>query len=318
MERVHVDFMEFKGQMILIMIDAYSKKIWASNMGTDTTSLRTLAVLYGWFSQETGFPTTLVSDNGPQLVSKEFEEVVARWGIQHLLNLPYHPQSNGLAERAVGIVKSRLKKMDVSAKPIQLHVGLQYICKVHGLTPHSSTNRCPYELIREGPPASLFPQLTRGTQKISELTAVRHSASKFGKKTVFSEGEHVIVYDLKTKLSSRGTVKKVLGNNTYSVDCGKGPQHVSGDALSQSSLRPEDNSTDGGQQLTADHGQELVQVGQDPSQDSDQDTATEPDSSSDEDYYIQDVVPAAMPRRRRRIRQDYLGPVCPNRLRQRM
>ena len=68
--------------MILIMIDAYSKKIWASNMGTDTTTLRTLAVLYGWFSQETGFPTTLVSDNGPQLVSKEFETVVARWGGQ--------------------------------------------------------------------------------------------------------------------------------------------------------------------------------------------------------------------------------------------
>ena len=81
MERCHIDFMEYKGQMILIMIDAYSKKIWASNMGTDTTTLRTLAVLYGWFSQETGFPTTLVSDNGPQLVSKEFETVVARWGV---------------------------------------------------------------------------------------------------------------------------------------------------------------------------------------------------------------------------------------------
>ena len=108
---------------------------------------------------------------------------------------------------------------------------------------------------------------------------------------------------------------KVL--DTYSVDCGKGPQHVSGDALSQSSWRPEDNSIGGRQQLTAVHGQELAQVGQDSSQDSDQDTATEPDSSSDEDDYIQDVVPAAMPRRRRRVRQDYLGPVCPNRLRQR-
>ena len=124
MERVHIDFMEYKGQMILIMVDAYSKKIWASNMGTDTTSLRTLAVLYGWFCQETGFPTTLVSDNGPQLVSKEFEEVVARWGVRHLLSPPYHPQSNGLAERAVGVVKTRLKKMDVSTKPIQLHIGL--------------------------------------------------------------------------------------------------------------------------------------------------------------------------------------------------
>ena len=188
---------------------------------------------------------------------------------------------------------------------------------MHGLTPHTSTSRCPYELIREGPPASLFPQLTRCTQKVSELTAARQSTGRPGKKAAFSEGDHVIVYDFKTKLSARGMVKKVLGNNTYTVDCGKGPQHVSGDALSQSSWRPEDNSIGGGQQLTAVHGQELAQVGQDSSQDSDQDTVTEPDSSSDEDEYIQDVVPAAMPRRRRRIRQDYLGPVCPNRLRQR-
>ena len=213
--------------------------------------------------------------------------------------------------------------MDVAAKPIQLHVGLQYICRVHGLTPHSSTSRCPYELIREGPPASLFPQLTKSTQKVSELTAVRQSIGRPGRKTAFSEGDHVVVFDFKTKLSARGVVKKVLGNNTYTVDCGKGPQHVSGDALSKSSLRPED--IDGGQQLTADHGQESsqarqdsTQVGQDPSQDSEQDTVTEPDSSSDEDDYIQDIVPAAMPRRRRRVRQEYLGPVCPNRLRQRI
>ena len=103
------------------------------------------------------------------------------------------------------------------------------------------------------------------------------------------------------------------------LDYGKGPQHVSGDALSVSSLRPDD--IDGGQQLTADHSQDQARqdsTQEDPSQDSEQDTGTEPDSSSDEDDYIQDIVPAAMPRRRCRIRQDYLGLVCPNRLRQRM
>ena len=72
MERVHVDFCVYRGQMILVMVDSYSKKIWTSVMGADTTSLKTLAVLYGWFCEEAGFPTTLVSDNGPQLVSKEF------------------------------------------------------------------------------------------------------------------------------------------------------------------------------------------------------------------------------------------------------
>ena len=280
MERVHVDFMEYKGQMILIMVDAFSKKIWASNMGADTTSLRTLATLYGWFSTEAGFPTTLVSDNGPQLVSQEFETVVARWGVKHLLSPPYHPASNGLAERAVGIVKGRLKKMNVSARPIALHVGLQYVCKVHGLTPHSSTGRCPFELIRESPTASLFPQLTKSTQKAAELTAVRQGVRGSGKRVAFKEGDRVIVYDFKSKLSALGIIKEVLGSNTYMVDSGNGPRHVSGDALSRSSLDAEDIVGEPG--LTAQDSQDSQDSPQALVQDSD-DSGAESDSSSDGD-----------------------------------
>ena len=74
MERVHVDFFEYKGKHVLLMVDAFSKKIWTSNMNTYTTTSKTLAVLYGWFCSETGTPTTLVSDNGPQFTSQDFKE----------------------------------------------------------------------------------------------------------------------------------------------------------------------------------------------------------------------------------------------------
>ena len=255
MERVHIDFCEYRGKMILVMVDSFSKKIWTSMMGADTTSLKTLAVLYGWFCEEAGFPTTLVSDNGPQLVSKEFEDKMTKWGIKHLLSPPYHPASNGLAERAVGLVKDRLKKMNCSAAPIQLHVGLKFICRVHGLTPHRSTGRCPYELIKEGPSASLFPKLTGGCSRRSEQTAVSHSVGRLAKKATFAEGEEVIVYDLKSKLSSTGKITEVLGNNTYLADSGNGPQHISGDVISRVSdvsrrqigSRQIDEKDDGGQ-----------------------------------------------------------------------
>ena len=64
LERVHIDFCEYKKKMILVMIDAYSKYIWAHLMNSDTTTWKTLSVLYMWFADR-GFPTTLVSDNGP-------------------------------------------------------------------------------------------------------------------------------------------------------------------------------------------------------------------------------------------------------------
>ena len=87
--------------MILDMVDSFSKKIWTAMMGTDTTTFKTLAVMYGWFCEETGIPTTVVSDNGPQFTSKKNSDKMVRWGIKHVLTPPYDPVSNGLAERAV-------------------------------------------------------------------------------------------------------------------------------------------------------------------------------------------------------------------------
>ena len=201
--------------------------------------------------------------------------------------------------------------MNTPARPIALHVGLQYICRVHGLTPHTSTGRCPYELIKEGPTASLFPHLTKSTQRTSELTAVRQSTSGSGKRIVFTEGETVVVYNFKTKESSLGIVKQVLGANTYSVECGKGPQHISGDALSKSTLIFEEE--EGQSRLTAKDKQlvqeDLLQEESDIKIESDSDT------SDDENYGI-DVAPVVAPRRRR-VRQLGLGPLMPTRLRQR-
>ena len=148
---------------------------------------------------------------------------------------PYHPASNNLAERAVGVVKDKLKKMDVAATPVELYVGLAYIGRTHGLTPHASTGRCPFELVKQGPTPSMFPRLTASTQQQqkSEATAVQHSVARLRKRKQFEEGEEVVVYDAKKKLSSKGKICEVLGNNTYLADCGEGLKHVSGDLISR-------------------------------------------------------------------------------------
>ena len=53
MERVHIDYCEYRGKMILVMVDSYSKKIWTAVMNTDTMATKTLAVLFGWFCDQT-------------------------------------------------------------------------------------------------------------------------------------------------------------------------------------------------------------------------------------------------------------------------
>ena len=103
------------------------------------TTLKTLIVLFGWFCDEHRFPTTLVSDNGPQFTAKEFQDRLSSWGVKHTLTPPYHPESNGLAEKSVGLVEDCLKKMNIAATPTDMYVGLAYIGRVHGLTPLVST-----------------------------------------------------------------------------------------------------------------------------------------------------------------------------------
>ena len=57
-----------------------------------------------------GLPVQVVTDNGPQFISKEFAEFVGQNGIKHVRSSPYHPASNGQAERVIQILKSNQTK----------------------------------------------------------------------------------------------------------------------------------------------------------------------------------------------------------------
>lgn len=65
--------------------------------------LRSLFTVYG-------LPEELVSDNSPQLVSREFTQFLERNGIKNTAVPAYHPASNGAAERSVQILKQVLMK----------------------------------------------------------------------------------------------------------------------------------------------------------------------------------------------------------------
>ena len=122
--------------------------------------------------------------------------------------------------------------MNVSSKAIDLYVSLAQICKVHGLTPHSSTDRCPFEMIKLGNLPSLFPKLTSGITEKSELTVTRHCANKLKRRKSFGEGDLVVVYDNFTKTSYDAIVSEIVGTNNYIVQSDNGVKHVSGDVLS--------------------------------------------------------------------------------------
>ncbi|XP_075732178.1 uncharacterized protein K02A2.6 isoform X2 [Rhipicephalus microplus] len=108
--RLHVDFAgPIAGKMILVAVDAHTKWIEAVPVKHATTT-STITCLRAMFSRF-GVPRTIVSDNGTQFSSQDFATFVAKNNIMHLKTAPFHPQSNGAAERAVRTIKDGLRKM---------------------------------------------------------------------------------------------------------------------------------------------------------------------------------------------------------------
>ncbi|XP_033993597.1 uncharacterized protein K02A2.6-like [Trematomus bernacchii] len=110
--RIHVDYAgPFLGEMFLLIVDAHSKwmDIYPVKSATSQVTIEKLRQSFSVF----GLPKMLVSDNGTCFTSAEFETFMKQNGIRHVRSAPFHPSSNGLAERAVQTFKGGMKKMKV-------------------------------------------------------------------------------------------------------------------------------------------------------------------------------------------------------------
>ena len=59
---------------------------------------------------EYGWPETLVSDNGPCYTFESFATLMKDYNVNHITSSPHYPQSNGLAEKYMQIVKNLFYK----------------------------------------------------------------------------------------------------------------------------------------------------------------------------------------------------------------
>ncbi|XP_055590802.1 uncharacterized protein K02A2.6-like [Uranotaenia lowii] len=135
-ERIHIDFAgPFKGLNFLVVVDAHSRwpEICTIKSATSSAVIEFLDELFARF----GIPSTIVSDNGSQFILKQFENFCGRNGIQHLRISPYHPQSNGQAERFVDSLKRSLLKINDWQN---IHESLQTFLQVYRSTPSRVLN----------------------------------------------------------------------------------------------------------------------------------------------------------------------------------
>ena len=176
--RIHIDHAgPFLGKLFLIVVDAHSKWIEvvvvpSTNTQITIQKLRTIFAVHG-------LPETLVSDNASCFTSAEFKQFLDKNGIRHITSAPYHPATNGLAERAVQTFKDGMKKCSEG----DIETKLARFLFHYRNTPHTTTGISPAKLLFNREPRS-------------HLTILRPSlSSKIRHKQTQQKGSH----DLGTK-----------------------------------------------------------------------------------------------------------------------
>jgi len=210
-ERLHADFAgPLEGRMFFIVVDAFSKWLEIVPMST-ATSATTIEALRSMFATH-GLPEVLVTDNGTQFTSGEFQTFLERNGIRHLRSAPYHPATNGQAERAVQLFKQNMEKNTEGS----INTRVSRFLFNYRRTPHTTTGVPPAELLLGRIPRShldlLKPNITQRVKDKQRSQREYHDTHAKSRK--FTPGDHVFVKDFPSG-------KRWLAGEIFSAD---GPQ----------------------------------------------------------------------------------------------
>lgn len=228
-QRVHIDFAgPILNKMLLIVVDAFSKWLEVVIVPSITSDC-TISKLREIFARF-GLPKLLVSDNGRQLVSKEFEEFLALNGIKHVTSPPFHPSSNGAAENCVKTVKQfLLKEMDNNSK-VDVKKSLCRFLILYRNTKHCSTGASPAEIMLGRPLRTRLDSL-KMNHNIANVISNEEVQSNLrkaqmiqqqnvgGKTREFLNGQKVLVRDYRSAKPTwtRGKIVNQSGKNVYDV-----------------------------------------------------------------------------------------------------
>ena len=117
-QRVASDLFTWNNAEYIVTVDFYSDFYELDKLAS-TSSSAVIKVLKRHFSRH-GIPEQLVTDNGPQYVSEEFERFAQEWDFEHLTISPYNSKANGKAESAVKKAKTLLRKIHKCNGDLQL------------------------------------------------------------------------------------------------------------------------------------------------------------------------------------------------------
>ncbi len=130
--------------MVLTVVDRFSKAAHFIPLPKLPSARETAVAVIDHVFRIHGLPTDVVSDRGPQFVSKFWSEFCRLLGATVSLFSGYHPQSNGQTERANQDLE-RMLRCVVSQNPSSWSHQLSWVEYAHNSLPVSATGLSPFE-----------------------------------------------------------------------------------------------------------------------------------------------------------------------------
>ncbi|XP_052754801.1 uncharacterized protein K02A2.6-like [Galleria mellonella] len=243
-ERVHVDFAgPFEGKFWLVLCDALSKWIEIKPMSTITTTklCNELDTSFTSFS----LPQIIVSDNGPQFTSQQFQEYCKCNGIRHVKSSPYHPRTNSLAERLVRTLKTRMSAS--TCDELSSKKRLENFLFTYRITPRTDTGKSPAEILLGRQLRCLLDNIKpnpRRSLRYRQFQAnIEHDKEMF-----YNPGENVYVRSRDDKYWKPATVTRRTHRYSYLINTPVGMKKFHADQIRkqiiEEHLSPPNNTQD--------------------------------------------------------------------------
>ena len=155
MELVHIDYVGMEVTVatdkkpvvrnVLVVVDHFTCYVQAF-ITKNHTARTTARVLYDNYFSVFGFPQRLMSDQGTEFCGKVIAAMCSLLGVEKICTTPYHPQTNGSAERVHQTLQRMIGKLDPEKrKKWPAHIGSIIIA--YNSTRSQVTGYSPYYLM---------------------------------------------------------------------------------------------------------------------------------------------------------------------------
>ena len=125
--KVATDIFHYESQPYLLIVNYTSRFLIVRKL--KSMSAHHIIEHFKSIFSEYGWPDTVVSDNGPCYAAETLANVMKEYEVTHITSSLHYPQSNGLAEKFVQIVKNLLYKAKEKGADIDKY--LMIYCNTH-------------------------------------------------------------------------------------------------------------------------------------------------------------------------------------------